>query len=235
MIRAREIMTAPVITAHPDTPVKDVAVHMATNRVSGLPVVDNNGHLVGIVTESDFVRRFGAPPHHGLFGRANRAGAPEAAVTAADLMTREVVTSSANASLAELARLMSDRHINRIPIVESGVLKGVVTRADIVRAFARPDSAITDEIRWRLVHQMGIDGTRIAVETRSGRVTLSGEVETGSDAVLVSRLAATMEGVVDVNVRDLRYRHDDLSAERRDPGHDTGLTAEALLLYEPRG
>lgn len=235
MIRAREIMTTPVATAHPDTPLKDVAARMAANRVSGLPIIDGDGRLVGIVTESDFIRKFGLSSQQRFFGPVHRARAEDAAaaVTAADLMTREVITSSPDASLRELARSMSDHHVNRIPIVDGEALKGIVTRADIVRVFARPDRAVADEIRWRLVHQLGIDGTRLTVETQNGVVTLSGEVESRSDAVLAARMAAAMEGVVNVDVRGLRYRHDDLPTERRVSGHNAGSTADDLLMYEP--
>lgn len=234
MIRAREIMTTPVVTVHPDTPLKDVAARMAANRVSGLPVVDGGGRLVGIVTESDFIRQFGAPAPQGPFGSAHRARAEDtaAAVTAADLMTREVVTSGGDASLRELAQVMSDHHINRVPIVDGDAFKGIVTRADIVRAFARPDSAVADEIRWRLVHQLGIDGTRLTVETRNGVVTLSGEVENRNDTVLLARMAAAMEGVVDVDVRGLRYRNDESPADRQGSNHDAGPTVDELLMYE---
>jgi CBS-domain-containing membrane protein len=109
----------------------------------------------------------------------------------------------------ELTPLMSAHDVNRIPIVEEGRVIGIVTRADILRTFTRTDAAITEEVRWRLVHELWIDPTGLEIATHDSVVAIAGEVDTQSDFALAERWAAATEGVVAVNVRGVRYRVDD--------------------------
>src|SRR5579883_3353147 len=197
-MRAREMMSTPVVTVRPETPLKAVAEAMAAHRVSGVPVVDGDGRLVGIVAESDFLAKMEDGP--------GRVPAPR---TARDLMTTPVITAGPDATVRELARLMAAHDVNRIPIVEDGRVVGIVTRADILRTLARPDPAITEEVRWRLATDLWIDTSRIDVTTRDGIVTIAGTVDTRTEAELVARWAAATDGVVGVDVSRLRYRFDD--------------------------
>jgi CBS domain-containing protein len=109
----------------------------------------------------------------------------------------------------ELIHLMTSHGVNRIPIAESGRVIGIVTRADILRTLVRPDTAITEEVRWRLLHDLWIDPTGLVITTRDGIVTIAGEVPTRSEAELVKHWTAATEGVVDVDALGLRYRTDD--------------------------
>lgn len=211
-MRAREMMSTPVVTVRPDTPLKAVAEAMAAHRVSGVPVVDGDGRLVGIVAESDFLTKMEDGPRRGLRGwlagilRRRRIPAPR---TARDLMTTPVIIAGPDATVRELARLMAAHDVNRIPIVEDGRVVGIVTRADILRTLARPDPAITEEVRWRLATDLWIDTSRIDVTTRDGIVTIAGTVDTRTEAELVARWAAATDGVVGVDVSRLRSRFDD--------------------------
>ncbi len=128
-------------------------------------------------------------------------------------MTTRVVSAGPEASFRELLHLMTIHDINRIPIVENGRVIGIVTRADILRALARPDAAITEDARWRLLHDLWIDTNALDITTRSGIVTISGEVGTRFEAELVRHWVAAIEGVVDVDARGLRYRIDDRHIE----------------------
>ncbi len=218
-MRARELMSTPVVMVRPETPVKEVAELMVAHGVSGVPVVDRFDHLVGIVSESDLLRKIEyAEPGRGLPGLldllAGAIGTHRATLarTAADLMTSRVVTAGPDASVRELVHLMTVYDINRVPIVDAGRLVGIVTRADILRTLARHDAAITEEVRWRLAHELWIDPERLEINTRDGVVTVAGTVDTRADAQMVKHWVAGTEGVVAVEARDLRYRFDDRRA-----------------------
>jgi CBS domain-containing protein len=220
MMRARELMSTPVVVVPPEASVKQVAERMVANRVSGVPVVDHLDHLVGIISESDLVSKLEYQEKgQGLLGLldhlAHTVGADRKlhARTAAELMTPLVVTASPDAPVRELIHLMTTHMINRIPIVESGRVIGIVTRADILRTLVRPDSAVTEDVRWRLLHDLWIDPTGLTISTQNGIVTITGEVPTRSEAELVRHWTAATDGVVDVDARNLRYRTDDRHIE----------------------
>jgi CBS domain-containing protein len=149
-LTARDVMTTDVQTVGADTLLADVAQLLAEHHISGVPVVDERRHVLGIVTEADLIdehRREAHIPRVALYGlfpvpeetlsQAYRHGME---LAARDLMTHKVVTASEETSVHELADLMLTRHLNRVPIVREGELVGIVTRADLVRALAkRPD------------------------------------------------------------------------------------------------
>ena len=231
-MRARELMSTPVITVRPEATLKEVAEQMATHRVSGVPVVDEAGLLVGIVAESDILAKLeDGQKGRGLMGlleaftRALGADRKIQPHIAADLMTTQVITAGPEASVRELLHLMTYHHINRIPIVESGHVIGIITRADILRTMARPDTAITEDVRWRLLHDLWIDTMPLNISTHSGIVTVSGVVGTRSEAELVKRWIGTIEGVVEVDARSLHYRMDDRHIDPP-PGHVATRTGD---------
>jgi CBS domain-containing protein len=140
---ARDIMTTDPITVPGDTPVDKVAKLLLDNRISAVPVVDGDGRLVGIVSEGDLMRRpeSGTEPHHSWWLRLITA--PEDNVdeylkvhglTAADVMTRKVVTITGDATTGDIAELLERRRIKRVPVVEDGTVVGIVSRADLLRA-----------------------------------------------------------------------------------------------------
>jgi CBS domain-containing protein len=215
-MRARELMTTPVVTAAPEMTVKEAAEIMTQRGVTGLPVTDRDGRLLGIVSESDILTRVEPRVSSGgvlgMLDRVAQATGADRKIsgdTVADLMTTSVITADPEASLRRLTHLMNAYQINRIPIVDEGRLVGIVSRHDVIRALTRPDAAITEEVRWRLEHDLWIDLTGVDVSTTNGVVTLAGEVETRSDAELAARWAATTDGAVAVDAARLRYRVDD--------------------------
>ena len=222
-MRAREMMSTPVVTIQPEAPLKELADLMIAHGVSGVPVVDRSGTLLGVVSESDVMERL-----EGAAEEEQEAGLPRLltaladvmggtrkiqARTVADLMTTRVVSADPEATVQQLVHLMMTYDINRIPIVETGRLVGIVTRADILRTLVRPDAAIAADLRWRIAHELWIDPDAVGIDCRNGVVTLTGTVETHADAELARRWAAKTEGVVGVDSRDLRYTFD----ERRIP------------------
>ncbi len=147
-LRVRDIMKTDVVTAGPDTSVRELADLLAQHRISGVPVVDGGGLVVGIVTDSDVILQ-DADLHfpyyipfldsiiylesfHKFRERYRKAFGSKVS----DIMSTDVITISPEASIHEAATLMADRKVNRLPVTEARKLVGIVTRADIVQAIA---------------------------------------------------------------------------------------------------
>jgi CBS domain-containing protein len=155
---AESIMTRNVITARPDDPVMKVAKLLNDHDISAVPVCDGDGRLLGMLSEGDLMRPFGK---ENALRRAWWLGMPAEGTdlapafldyirldsrVARDLMVTPVITAPADASAAELADLLAQHHIKRVPIVRDGKLVGIVSRADVVRALARTPEAIAEPI-----------------------------------------------------------------------------------------
>ena len=149
-MKVREIMTSDVITVRRDTPVNDIAKLMGERDISGVPVVDESNHVVGIITELDMIvrnTRLELPAFIQILDLARipleRPGHYHdrlrhmLGTQAADIMTENVVTVSPDAQVEDLAEVMVKRRLNPVPIVEHGVLVGIVSRADLIRMMAR--------------------------------------------------------------------------------------------------
>ena len=220
-MRVDRLMTRSVKTVAPSTPLKQVAALLAEHRISGVPVCDADGHVLGVVSEADILRKERGVERAG--GRISRLlDPPDAAElakaqarTAEEAMTAPAVTVGPFRLTHEAARLMLEHGINRLPVVRDGKLVGIVTRADLVRAFDRPDHAIAHEITHDLLDEtLWISPGSVHVEVDRGEVTLGGEVEGRSDAQLVERLVARVPGVVSVT-SELTWRVDDLTRKHR--------------------
>ena len=199
-MRVEELMTRAVVTARPETPLKEVGALLVDHRISGVPVVDAAGTVVGVVSKSDLIVR----------EDVDRRRAKSAAVTAADAMTSPAVTIEPGASVVAAARELIDRRIDRLPVVHEGLLIGIVTRTDLVRAFVRSDSAIEHEIRDDvLVRGLWLAPENLTVVVREGHVAIGGRVDTRSDAELVAACVRRVAGVLDVDVSQLEWRYDD--------------------------
>ncbi len=117
---ARDIMTSNVCTIRPESSAQEAAQLLSQKRISGLPVVNPDGRIIGIVTEADII------------SKVNREG-----LFVADIMSHEVIAVEEETSVSEIASLLSKRRIKRVPVVEKGKLVGIVSRADIVNAVAQ--------------------------------------------------------------------------------------------------
>lgn len=217
-MKITELMSTDVVTVAPDASLKDVARLLVEHRISGVPVVDAEGRVQGVVSEADILAktRGEAPERSLMYATLHPAELLEqtmkvSARRADEAMTAPAVTLSDQADVAAASALMLDRDIARLPVVDvKGRLVGIVTRADVVRAFLRGDDEISEEIREELLlKQLWIAPDTVQVEVRDGVVVLTGEVETWSSAELVARLAKRVPGVVDVRsrVRWLSERH----------------------------
>lgn len=143
-MKARDIMTRPVITAQEDSTLEQIARTMMEHRIGGVPIVDSDGRLCGIVTESDFTEKerfvpfstFRAPQ---LFGDwfspegIDKVYRSARQIAARDVMTRSVATAVENASIHEIMTLMVRYDVNRIPILRDGRPVGIVARRDLLK------------------------------------------------------------------------------------------------------
>jgi CBS domain-containing protein len=148
-----QVMTETVLTVGPDTPLKEVARLLSEHGVSGVPVVEK-GKVLGIVSEADIVANERGPvAKRGRlaewFARRPRRADQErlTARTAGETMTSPAITIDSWQSTASAAAVMLDRGVDRLPVLKEGKLVGIVTRADLVRAFSRPDGEIERDIR----------------------------------------------------------------------------------------
>ncbi len=154
-MNAADIMTAPVITVTEETPVREIVNILLARRISGVPVVDGEGKLVGLVSEGDLLRRaeLGTQKRRGSWlafftGTATLADEYVRAhgEVARDIMTRSVVTVSPAASLAEIADLMEERHIKRVPVLDGDKIVGIVSRSNLLRTLASTAPAVSGEV-----------------------------------------------------------------------------------------
>ncbi|MGH8946022.1 MAG: CBS domain-containing protein [Acidimicrobiia bacterium] len=208
-----DVMTADVRTIHPDTSLKEAARAMVQAGVSGLPVVADDGRLVGVLSEADLLGeeakrggvreglRLGDPSYHPRIEGRQRAG---------DLMTTPVVTASIETTVDEAARMMLREGVKRLPVLDrSGRLVGIVSRADVVAAYARPDEVIEDQIREDVLgREIRVDPQSIELEVREGVVLAGGRLPRLTDVLLFEELVRRLEGVVELD-HELDWEVDD--------------------------
>lgn len=212
------VMTARPVVATETTGFKEIAGLLAEYRISALPVVDEVGRLVGVVSEADLLLKeaiaAGDDDRHLLeSGRKRRERAKAGALVARDLMTSPAVAIRPSAQITEAARLMHDKNVKRLPVVdEDARVVGIVTRGDLLRVFLRPDSQIREDIvEGLIVRTLWMDPNEIEVQVTNGVVELSGEVDRKSDIRVLCNMVGGLDGVVGV-VEQLRYRYDDTHA-----------------------
>jgi CBS-domain-containing membrane protein len=149
MLRARDIMTADVVSVKPSTSVEDLARLFVTHRISGAPVVDDKGDLVGIVTENDLIsqnKRLHIPTVIRLFDAFIMLGSQSkiereikkmAAATVDEICAKKVITVSADAPLEEIATIMAEKKVHLIPVVEGRRLVGIIGKIDLIRSMSK--------------------------------------------------------------------------------------------------
>jgi CBS domain-containing protein len=228
-MNAADIMTSPAVTVTPETTVSEVAGLLAARRISAVPVVET-GRLVGIVSEADLVRRReigtdcalrGEPWWLRLFERRSVAGdyVKTHAARVRDIMTHDVVAASPDTPLPEIATLFGKHRIKRLPVVHEGVLRGIVSRSDLVKALvaaagnsgapASPsDEQIEAALRAELGRQPWWRPEFSWVAVAQGIVTYRGLIDSGDERT-AARVAA--EGIPGVRgVRDEREMFEDM-------------------------
>lgn len=226
-MRAKDVMTSRVITVLEDTPVDEIARTLLERRISAVPVIDSGGRLVGIVSEGDLIGRPEAEVRDdswwlsGMLKPEERAKkyARARGLLAKDVMTTSVITADENDSLSELAGLLEERRIKRVPIIHNGRITGIVSRANLLHALAslpegtlqvpeptepaskEPHGPDTHSIRASILNkihnEIGV-GQTINVIVSNGTVDLWGGVETEAERQAVRAAAQNTPNVVAV-------------------------------------
>ncbi len=198
-----DVMTSTVVALAGAATFKEIVRTMRQWGVSAMPVLDARGRVIGVVSEADLLRKeefrdndrdvSGRPSH--LAGEAKAQ-----AVIAQELASAPPVTVRADATLAQAARLMARHGVKRLPVVDDdGVLKGIVSRSDLLAVFLRSDEDIAEEVRHQVVDgRFPVPLDSVRVDVHEGVVTLTGQVPDTSSVPLAVRLVRSVEGVVDV-------------------------------------
>ena len=200
-----DVMTATVVAVREEADFKEMVTVMRSRRVSAFPVLDAADRVIGVVSEADLLLKEAlkeatpATPQ-GLVKSVWRLKDRSKAVgvTAAEVMTKPAVTIGQDAPIAEAARRMQSHRVKRLPVVdENGRLRGIISRADVLSVFERPDSEIWDDVvKEVIVGEFGLDPEMFAVTVRSGVVTVTGSVDRRADALGLLGAIRHMEGVV---------------------------------------
>lgn len=218
-----DVMSTEIKTIGADAPLKEAATVMVRSGVSGLPVVDDDRKVIGIITEADFVtaeanRSWGRQRRRLLASFLGDA-TPPSAKSVADVMTEDPHTIDSASSVTEAARMMTDLRVKRLPVVfPDGTLCGIISRADVMGVFARPDEALAEEILTGVaIGVLQLSPGEVTVNVSDGVVEISGHVPTRTDGRMLEELASRVEGVVAVD-STVTWTHDD-----SDPGSVSGI------------
>ena len=207
----KDVMTSRVIWVKKDATFREMAIALRKNRVSAFPVIDDDGKVVGVVSEADMLTKEALDGEPGLFaGILHRRDAGKArGVTAGDLMTTAVVTVAPEDTVERAARLMYERKVKRLPVVDAGGgLVGLVSRTDLLAIYDRPDEEIGQEITDQVIlREFLADPRQFTVTVEAGVVTLRGNPETTELGHEIVRKVRHVPGVVAVRDR-LSYPDD---------------------------
>jgi len=211
----KDVMTTRVITVRRDASFRTMVAALRDHRVSAFPVLDDDGKVIGVVSEADMLAKeaLASEPEGmpGMIAGMLRRKEHEKArgTTAGDLMTSPPVTVTPDDTLERAARLMYTRKVKRLPVVDANChLVGIIGRADLLAVFARPDEDIRREILDDVIrHGLRTDPAAFTVEVKDGVVTLEGAAETKEFAHEIVHQVRHVQGVVAVRDR-LSYPHD---------------------------
>jgi CBS domain-containing protein len=211
-MKASDVMVRDVVTVGPQATVQDVTTLLLKNRISALPVLDEAGKLLGIVSEGDLLHRAEADTErkHSWWLRmlsSNESMAAEFVKSHArkvsDIMTRRVITAPPEMSLREIAALLERNGIKRVPIVEKGKVVGIVSRANLIQALAtvpapapaKDDVALRDEVMAKISAKSWARPSLLNAIVHDGTVELWGTVATDAEKNAVRVLAEIVPGV----------------------------------------
>jgi CBS domain-containing protein len=204
----QDAMTTSVVAVKPGASFEEMAARLRQSRVSAFPVIDDDGKVIGVVSEADMLARqvlsTGLLPH----GEQEKT----AGLTAGDLMTHPAVTVSPGDSIEVAARLMYTLQVKRLPVIDpSGRLAGIISQTDVLAVSGRSDEEIREEVSNDVIWQeFGAAPRQFAVTVRAGVVTLEGNAETTARGHAIVRKVRHVQGVVAVRDR-LSYPGDGAS------------------------
>ena len=200
----KDVMTTEVVTVRRETTFKEMAAVLRRYRVSALPVVDDAGRVLGVVSEADLLAKEALADPGPVAELVHRKDVRKAeGLTADELMTRPPVTAAPDDPIEQAARMMHFMRVKRLPVVNSGgQLVGIISRADVLAVFDRPDEDIRKDVAdGLLLHEFLIDSRQFRVTVESGVVTMEGTPETAALGHALIRKARHVPGVVAVRDR----------------------------------
>ncbi|MGX6603981.1 CBS domain-containing protein [Micromonosporaceae bacterium Da 78-11] len=205
--RVKDVMSTNVVTAERGTSISELAGLLTRERISAVPIVTDDGRVVGIVSEADLMAR--------IPGTGAQARPAPGAADAEAVMSRPVHTAAPDELLSTAARRMRKHNVRRLPVTdETGRTVGVVSRADLMRHYTRSDDAIRHDITHDVLRRtLWIEPQQVGVCVDAGVVTLTGEVGRRSTAAIAGRLSADVTGVLHV-VNNITYGFDDTTLVR---------------------
>jgi CBS domain-containing protein len=216
-MKARDVMVTPVITVRPSSSVRDVAKILLERRISGLPVVDDNGKLVGLVSEGDLLHRAESGTEKRPSWWIRILAGDQVLATdfvrahankVADIMTTRVITATPDTPLRAIAALLEKNSIKRVPIVKDGQLVGIVSRANLIQAVASSrtgleipvsDTAIREKLLADLKKEPWAHTSLLNVTVNSGVVDLWGIIKSDMERKAIRLAAESTPGVCAVN------------------------------------
>lgn len=191
-VKVTAIMSSPVITAAPSTSIKEAARLLVQHDISAMPVLDDHGNLIGIVSEADLIKVEGRPdPRSQATPLPPSAGSTPR--TVAQVMTRDVISVRAGTEVSQAVRTMLDAGIKRVPVMDGGRVVGVVSRRDLMRVIARSDDAVRRDVAARLKPLGVAHGITVDV----GVVTV-GLAASDRERALIESVALGVSGVLEV-------------------------------------
>jgi CBS domain-containing protein len=209
----RDVMVSRVISVDEDAVFKEIVHALARNRISAVPVLNDQRQVVGVVSESDLLARVSGslidlPKGHRRSGGAETRAKMHAA-TARELMTSPPVCTAPDRRIADAAKQAADARVRRMPVVDSnGVLLGIVARAELLRPFLRPDEHIRDDVEHKVMRAFVTDQLPLGVLVHEGVVTLAGQVESPAARKALVDSVRAVSGVIDVDYTTLTTAHD---------------------------
>jgi CBS domain-containing protein len=207
------VMSTPVVTVTPETSFKECVRVLRRKRVSGLPVVDKAGRLVGIISESDLLNKVERRDDDSYILESKRHRLDRARASALDVrtaMSTTVFSVSPDFPIALAAREMHTRGFKRLPVVDSnGRLVGIVSRGDLLTVFLRTEREVRAEVR-KVLDQMEAEhgGRSLKAKVANGIVELEGSFRDRSRCEAAVRTITVIDGVVGVRSR-MTYEVDD--------------------------
>jgi CBS domain-containing protein len=202
----KDVMTRRVISVRENASFKEMADMLRRSRISAFPVLDRHDRVIGVVSEADLlVKEAVQATGTSLIAALRHVREDDRAkgVTAADLMTSPAITVGPDASVAEAARIMYDRRVKRLPVVNpSGHLLGIISRADVLAVFGRADQEICDEIVHRVLPEVTVvRPADLDVKVSDGIVTIAGPPQDDQARRAILEAVRHVQGVVAVRDR----------------------------------
>jgi len=212
-MKVRDVMSTDVAVATSATSVRDVLELLTARGVSGLPVVDADGHVLGVISQTDILATTAGRSAAGEIAHLllpDAGSTPNVvARTAGEVMSSPAQVIDESCPVTKAAAQMLDHGIKRLPVVRAGKLVGIVTRSDLLRGFTRSDEEIAHEIRNDILDRLlGHPPTEVAAHVERGMVALCGQVDTRSEAEVIEGLVLRVPGVVSVEA-SIAWKVDD--------------------------